>query len=335
MSKNVTMRDIAKKMNISAVSVSKAISGHEGVSDSLRAEILKIADELGYNYAPKSPDKSLSIRVMVSETYFSENSFYSRLFGCIASEFMKRGHDCTLEILSHKAETSGNLPGAITSGKVDGAIVLGPIIKPCMDKVLHLDLPVVFVDNYTPEDIIDCVVGDNVYGSHMLTTYLINKGHRKIAFVGTVSATNSITDRYLGYVKALMQHGIATREDYLIPDRDAEGILTDEFKLPEDMPDSFVCNCDETAYHLVKFLQKKGLRIPEDASVVGFDDYIFATFCDPKLTTFSVDMREMSRAAVGLMEEKIKNPNSDRIRRVISGEIIIRDSVKGVSNFSN
>ena len=140
MSKNVTMRDIAKKMNISAVSVSKAISGHEGVSDSLRAEILKIADELGYNYAPKSPDKSLSIRVMVSETYFSENSFYSRLFGCIASEFMKRGHDCTLEILSHKAETSGNLPGAITSGKVDGAIVLGPIIKPCMDKVLHLDV---------------------------------------------------------------------------------------------------------------------------------------------------------------------------------------------------
>ena len=106
--------------------------------------------------------------------------------------------------------------------------------------------------------------------------------------------------------------------------------MTDEFKLPEDMPDAFVCNCDETAYHLVKFLQKKGLRIPEDASVVGFDDYIFATFCDPKLTTFSVDMREMSRAAVGLMEEKIKNPNTDRIRRVISGEIIIRDSVKAV-----
>ena len=69
MSKNVTMRDIARKMNISAVSVSKAISGHEGVSDSLRAEILKVADELGYNYAPKSAEKSLSIRVMVSETY--------------------------------------------------------------------------------------------------------------------------------------------------------------------------------------------------------------------------------------------------------------------------
>lgn len=330
MSKNVTMRDIAKKMNISAVSVSKAISGHEGVSDSLRAEILKVADELGYSYAPKSPDKSLNIRVMVSETYFSDNSFYSRLFGCIASEFTKNGHDCTLEILSRKTENGGDLPGGITAGKADGAIVLGPILKPCMDKVLHLDMPVVFVDNYTPEDIIDCVVGDNVYGSHMLTTYLINKGHRKIAFVGNVSATNSITDRYLGYVKALMQHGITTREDYLISDRGDSGILTDDFKLPEDMPDSFVCNCDETAYHLVRFLQKKGLRIPEDVSVVGFDDYIFATLCEPKLTTFSVDMREMSRAAVRMMEDKIKTPGTDRIRRVISGEIIIRDSVRTV-----
>ena len=330
MSKNVTMRDIARKMNISAVSVSKAISGHEGVSDSLRAEILKVADELGYNYAPKSAEKSLSIRVMVSETYFSDNSFYSRLFGCLASEFMKKGHDCTLEILSHKNENGGELPGGIASGAADGVIVLGPVLKPCMDKVLHLDMPVVFVDNYTPEDIIDCVVGDNVYGSHMLTTYLINKGHRKISFVGTVNATNSITDRYLGYVKALMQHGIAAREDYLIPDRNDDGILTDEFNLPADMPDAFVCNCDETAYHLVKFLQKKGYKIPEDISVVGFDDYIFATFCDPKLTTFSVDMREMSRAAVSLMEEKIKNPGIDRIRRVISGEIIIRDSVKAV-----
>ncbi|MBR6308158.1 MAG: LacI family DNA-binding transcriptional regulator [Lachnospiraceae bacterium] len=330
MSKNVTMRDIARKMNISAVSVSKAISGHEGVSDSLRAEILKVADELGYNYAPKSAEKSLSIRVMVSETYFSDNSFYSRLFGCLASEFMKKGHDCTLEILSHKNENGGELPGGIASGAADGVIVLGPVLKPCMDKVLHLDMPVVFVDNYTPEDIIDCVVGDNVYGSHMLTTYLINKGHKKISFVGTVNATNSITDRYLGYVKALMQHGIAAREDYLIPDRNDDGILTDEFNLPADMPDAFVCNCDETAYHLVKFLQKKGYKIPEDISVVGFDDYIFATFCDPKLTTFSVDMREMSRAAVSLMEEKIKNPGIDRIRRVISGEIIIRDSVKAV-----
>ena len=330
MSKNVTMRDIARKMNISAVSVSKAISGHEGVSDSLRAEILKVADELGYNYAPKSAEKSLSIRVMVSETYFSDNSFYSRLFGCLASEFMKKGHDCTLEILSHKNENGGELPGGIASGAADGVIVLGPVLKPCMDKVLHLDMPVVFVDNYTPEDIIDCVVGDNVYGSHMLTTYLINKGHKKISFVGTVNATNSITDRYFGYVKALMQHGIAAREDYLIPDRNDDGILTDEFNLPADMPDAFVCNCDETAYHLVKFLQKKGYKIPEDISVVGFDDYIFATFCDPKLTTFSVDMREMSRAAVSLMEEKIKNPGIDRIRRVISGEIIIRDSVKAV-----
>lgn len=329
MSKDVTMRDIARKLNLSAVSVSKAISGKEGVSDSVRDLILTTAAEMGYKYTTASKDRSLhyNVGVMVAQTFISDSAFYSKLFQNIAIEFGKAGHSCTLEILSHRDEHDGTLPMSVTEGHIDGLIALGPLTEPCMKSVLSLETPCIFVDNYAPDDNLDSVVSDNVYGSHMLTNYLVKKGHRKIAFVGTVNATNSITDRYLGYIKGLMQNSIPVRDDYILPDRNEQGYI-EEVKLPADMPDAFVCNCDEVAYHLVRQLDGIGIKVPEDVSVVGFDDFIFATVSKPPLTTFKVNMEEMSKSAVSLMIDKIKDPHGYHGRRVVSGEIIIRDSVK-------
>ncbi len=329
MSKDVTMRDIAARLNLSAVSVSKAISGKEGVSASVRELILKTAEEMGYEYTSPNMVKRAyyNIGVMVSQTFISDSAFYSKLFQNLAIEFGKLGHSCTLEIISHRDEKEGNLPSNVAGERMDGVIVLGPLSDACMKKVLRTETPCVFVDNYTPEDNMDCVVSDNVYGSHMLTNYLINKGIKKIAFVGTVNATNSIMDRYLGYLKSLIQNGIQIRQDYVLADRDAEGLLK-KIELPKDMPEAFVCNCDEVAYHLVEQLTEKGIKVPEEVSVVGFDDYIFATLSNPKLTTFKVNMEEMARVSVELMERKLENPHSYTGRKVISGEIVIRDSVR-------
>lgn len=329
MSKNVTMRDIAKKLNISAVSVSKALSGKDGVSDNMRELITKTALEMGYEYASVEAAKAprYNIGVMVAQTFFSDNAFYSKLFQNLAIEFGKKNHSCTLEILSMKDEKEGNLPIGLSLKQVDGLIVLGPIGEQCVKKVLRLDFPCVFVDNYTPELDADCVVGDNMYGAHVLTNYLIEKGHRNITYIGDINASHSIMDRYLGYVKALLQHKLPIESDGFLQDRDSNGFLK-PIDLPKQLPDAFVCNCDEVAYHLIEQLKDKGIRVPEQVSVVGFDDYIYATLSNPKLTTFRVNMEEMSRAAVEIMEEKFMNPYKPVLRRVVSGELIIRDSVR-------
>ncbi len=330
MSKEVTMRDIAKKLNISAVSVSKAISGREGVGDELRETILKTARDMGYCYTAHDSERQqhANIGVMVSQAFISDSAFYSKMFQSLAIEFGKAGHSCTLEIINHKDEEEGSLPGNIAGERMDGVIVLGPMSAAIMKKILHMETPCVFVDNYTPENNMDCVVSDNVFGSHMLTNYLINKGHRKIAFVGNVTATNSIMDRYLGYLKGLLQNGYAVRPEYVLSDRDGREGYIKEINLPKDMPDAFVCNCDEVAYHLIEQLRKLSIKVPEDVSVVGFDDYIFATISNPQLTTFKVNMDEMSKTAVDLMNNKLKNPHITQGRKVVSGEIVIRDSVK-------
>lgn len=329
MSKDVTMRDIAAKLNISAVSVSKAISGKEGVSDSVRELILNTAKEMGYKYTFPGMDKQehIHVGVIVSQTFISDNAFYTKMFQNIAIEFGKGGHSCTLEIINTDDEKAGRLPVSVESKHQDGLIVMGPIANAFMDKLLSIDVPCVFVDNYSTSESADCVVSDNLYGSHMLTDYLIKKGHRKIAFVGSVTATNSITDRYLGYVKGLMQHGIALRPDYVLEDRYENGILKN-IEFPEDMPEAFVVNCDEVAYHLVEQLKERGIKIPEDVSVVGFDDFIFSAICDPPLTTFKVNMEEMSRVAVEMLEDKLRNPSMIHGRKVISGKIVIRNSVR-------
>lgn len=329
MSKDVTMRDIAKELNISAVSVSKAITGKEGVSDSVRAKILKKAEEMGYEYtSPVLNQKNhYNFDVVVSQNYISDNAFYSKLFQSLAIQFGKKQHSCILEIINQKDEKEGNLPNNVAAKRVDGVIVLGPVSKAFMSKILRIDMPCIFVDNYTPEANMDCVVSDNVYGAHMLTNYLIQKGHKEIAFVGSVNATNSIMDRYLGYLKSLLQSNLPVRPEYVIADRDENDNFI-ELSLPKRLPEAFVCNCDETAYHLVEQLKKKNIRVPEDVSVVGYDDYIFATLSNPQLTTFRVDMAEMSINAVDTMIKKMNDPHSIAGRRVISGEIVIRESVK-------
>lgn len=327
MSKDVTMRDIAKKLNISAVSVSKAISGKEGVGDEMRELILNTAKSMGYEYTVKH--NTYNIGVLVSQMFISDSAFYSKLFQNLAIEFGNEGHSCTLEIINHKDESEGNLPVSVADRRLDGVIILGPIGKACMKKILHIDIPCIFVDNDTVDDNADCIVSDNVYGSHMLTNYLFHKGHRKIAFVGKTDASNSIMDRYLGYLKGLIQNGLEVRPEYVLSDRDTDGYITDVV-FPTDFPDAFVCNCDEVAFHLIKQLTSKGIKVPDDVSVVGFDDFIFATMSTPELTTFRVNMKKMSRVAFETMISRIENKGADRERRVISGEIVIRDSVRNV-----
>ncbi|MCI6631111.1 MAG: substrate-binding domain-containing protein [Lachnospiraceae bacterium] len=115
----------------------------------------------------------------------------------------------------------------------------------------------------------------------------------------------------------------------MIEDRDRYGRFI-ELVLPDKMPTAFVCNCDQIAYLLTQRLKDMGYRVPEDVSLVGFDDYIYSTLSDPKLTTYRVNMEEMAKIAVSVMSKKLKNPSYTKGRTVVDGNIVIRDSVKRI-----
>ena len=135
----------------------------------------------------------------------------------------------------------------------------------------------------------DAIVSDGYYGMYTLTNYLLERGHRDICFVGTVKATSSICDRFFGYARAMYEQGIVVTQDNIINDR-ATGMSEISIELPEHIATAYACNCDSTAYQLINVLKDKGYQIPEDVSVVGFDNYLVSEIASPKITTYEVDI---------------------------------------------
>ncbi|UJF31380.1 LacI family DNA-binding transcriptional regulator [Paenibacillus hexagrammi] len=336
MSENVTMRDIAERLGVSSVTVSKAINDKEGVSEELRKKIKDLAAEMGYrfNTLAKSMKEGLfyNIGIIIPERFTgATQAFYMQFYQILNKVLEEYDYSGILHILSVEDEEELVLPRIYREKKVDGFIILGQLNIQYMDMFLDTGVSVVLLDFYNDQPEVDCVITDSFYGVYDLTNYLIKLGHRDIAFVGDIRATSSIQDRFLGYYKSMLEHDISFPEDYVIKDRDNKGKYID-LKMPAKMPTAFVCNCDQIAYHLVTTLQKQGYSVPEDCSVVGFDNDIFATLAQPNLTTVEVNMEEMSRSAASMMMRKIKDSSSSHGRVTVKGKIIYRDSVRDLRN---
>lgn len=334
MARNVTMKDIAKKLDISTVTVSKALADKDGVGAELKEKIIETAKEMGYRYniMGKSMREGINynVGILISDVFLGEYSFYYSLYKDIVMRLTEENYSSMLEIISKNQEKNCELPSYVESNKVDGIIVIGQIQEKYLEALLNTNIPCVFLDFYNDMDNVENIVSDNIFGGYLMTNHLIKMGHTEIGYVGNILATSSIMDRYLGMYKSLLQHGIVYNEDYLIIDRDENG-FDKEIKLPEIMPTAYVCNCDKTAYRLIQKLKDNSIRVPEDVSVVGFDDYIYSTLAEPKLTTFRIDMEKMAQISVKSIIDKIQNENYTIGRSVISGEIIVRNSVKKIN----
>jgi len=335
MAKSIRMSDIGEQLGVSTVTVSKALSNQKGVSAQMRERIKELADSMGYKppSAGKTEERrSYNIGVLVVEAYIEKfMNFYWEMYQNINTEAMKKSSFAMLEIVSVEDERGRILPKLIQEKRVDGLMLLGDMQSEYL-KELHqaAAVPVIYIDFYDGTEQDDCVISNSFYGSYNLTNYLFSMGHRDIAFVGTPLVTDSITDRYLGYLKAMMESGRKVPEEWVIPDRDMDRICYDIINLPANMPTAFVCNCDLTASKLIKSLREKGLCVPEDISVVGYDDYIYPGLCDVGITTYAVDMAQMARVGVRSLLKKINGEEYQGGHHIVEGRLIIRESVRRI-----
>jgi LacI family transcriptional regulator/LacI family purine nucleotide synthesis repressor len=341
MAKAVKLADIAEQLDVSVVTVSKALSGQKGVSEEMRARIRRLADEMGYVSKKSAPDqrknagKSYNIGVLIQETYLDKfDSFYWMMYQHVATNAMERGSFTMLEVVSPRMEKLLLPPKVMTEQKVDGIIVIGRLSQTYLQSICETtDIPRIYMDFVDENKTADAVLSDSFYGAYYLTNYLFSMGHTKIAYVGTLLATNSITDRYLGYSKSLMEHGESFRPDWLIADRDLEsGLIDDEnlLQLPEDMPTAFFCNCDLAAGKLINKLRRCGYRVPEDISVAGYDNYIHPDLCDIAITTYEVDLKEMARRSVEALLQKMNSPDVHLGIQMVEGRLVVKDSVRRI-----
>ena len=201
MAKDVTLADIAAKVGVSNVAVSKALSGKPGVSDELRIRIKQVADRMGYTASQSSKaavTETGNIGVIIPENYYGYSiSFYGQLYEKVVKALYDNKYYGILELLHKEDEQEMNIPKVLRDGKVDGLIFMGQMDENYIRKMVEQsELPVFFLDTYMPSVALDTVISDGYYGTYLLTDYLIRNGHRKIGFVGNIEATDSIADRF-------------------------------------------------------------------------------------------------------------------------------------------
>ena len=148
---------------------------------------------------------------------------------------------------------------------------------------------------------------------------------RKIGFVGSIWSASSVMERYLGYQRALRTAGIVPREEWLLEDRDAGGHFL-PLRLPEELPEAFLCSCDEAACNLMDTLRRAGVRVPEDVAVCGYGGFRFAARCTPALTTYQVNVEQMASAAVSRLYRKIRREPMAPMIWTVPGRLVVRES---------
>lgn len=333
MAKSVRMADIAKELGVSTVTVSKALSDQKGVSEEMREKIKGLAAQMGYKAVGSGKDgghPSYNIGVLVLETYIEKySSFYWEFYQKINASAGKENCFVLLEFLGTESEEQLALPKLIQENKIDGLMILGQLSTEYLEMLReHTNVPKVYMDFYDRRVQADSVISNSFYGAYHVTDYLFEMGHEEIGYVGTVLVTESITDRYLGYYKAIMEHGKEPRKEWMIQDRESHIEIYEQLELPKDLPSAFVCNSDLAASKLIKALKEKGYRVPEDISVVGYDDYLYPGLCDIGITTYSVDMEKMSQVGMEMLLERMGGSENPYMMQVIEGKFIKRDSVQ-------
>jgi LacI family transcriptional regulator len=226
MKNQIKMRDIARHLNISTVTVSRALRGVEGVGSALAREIREKAEKLGYQYnsLPRCmlTGQHYIIGVLIAEKYLEgDNPFYWHFFRQILAALKHRNYIGTLEVVTPEEESAHALPSFVKNRRIDGLIVLGQPSDSYLSMITGHGFPCVFLDFYSDIGGCDCFASNNVLASCNLTKLLLDKGHTNIAFVGSTAFSTGILDRYLGYSKAMHEAGLFPAE--AIPPRNRNG----------------------------------------------------------------------------------------------------------------
>lgn len=334
--KEINLEKIAEELGVSVVSVSNALNGRKGVSDKTREKILDKAREFGYSINKKD-EQEVTVRkigVVIADRYVVEfPSFYMDIYRHIVKVADTKHCLTILEVIDVKKETLVDKKTSFLDFNVDGIILIGELEKNYIKWLKEMcNVPFVCVDFYDLDKNFDYFIVDNFRGMSTMTEKLIELGHRDIGFLGNPKATNSIMDRYLGYLKALKNNDIEFNESRLYLDRDKENPRGElKFELPsENLPSAIVCNCDMVAFMLIDKLKEIGLEVPKDISIVSFDNYYYKKTSGIELTTYENDSKTLANLSVNTLMKRIEKNTKPEGIRIIKGRIIKGNSVRDV-----
>jgi LacI family transcriptional regulator len=333
--------DIARIAQVSPAAVSLALNNRSGISAALRRKIINVAAELGYRRSPAASQRqageNITIRLLkiakhghiINERH---NAFITEYMEGIEQGAKKRRYKLEVsffnkipveEIVESQRETTA-----------DGLIVLGTELNAHeLDVFTAIAKPVVFLDTWFPLSVIDCIDMDNADGVFRSIQYLYNCGHRNIGLARSARETRNFTMREIGFREAMEYFSLPVQERCIVsvdPAYDQCCLDMEKFlKKGRALPSAFFCMNDIIACGCIKALRDRGCRIPEDISIIGFDDLPSSALTDPPLTTVKVSTHQIGERALERLSDKINGLAYGSPEKILVGcNLVVRGSVK-------
>lgn len=335
---NITIKDIAKALNLSYSTVSRALKGSYKISEATREMVKQYAGE--HHYRPNLMAQSLKnkkshcIGVVLCSI---PNNFFAEVLSGIESIAYNKDYllIITQNLESYEREVK-NLDN-LTWRSVDGLLVsLSTETKDISHfKKLHdQGLPMVFFDRVTDAIPTHTVITDNIGGAYDATSHLIKRGYKRIATITSSPYVSITTERLEGYKKALTENNIAVNDQYIkycahggMMIEEIESALDELLQCPEP-PDALLTASDRITIGTYSLIRKKGLQIPNDIAVAGFSNFNAPELFDPPLTTIRQSAFEMGKIATDLLIQLIesKRPVTSFEKKILPTELIVRGS---------
>lgn len=330
------MQDIAKLADVSPGTVSNALNDRKGVGKETKSKIIKIAEELGYfRNHKKNEEKVIRLILFKKHGYVvSDTQFFSALIEACENECRQRGYELLISQVIHGEHDKEDIFKIINQNKIDGILLLATEMNPDdFSNFENIDVPMVVLDSYFVTKSYDYIVINNISGSYRATKYFIEKGHKKIGVLGSSINISNFEYRYKGFEKAINEANlIFAEEDNILLEPTLDGAYRDMKKYLDHnkgrkLPTALFALNDIIALGAIKAIKEQGIKIPEDISIIGFDDIPFSALSNPNMTTIKVYTTEMGRLAVKRLIDKTNEEEEVPLKIEIDTKLIERDSV--------
>ena len=331
-----TIKDIAKKAGVSIATVSFVINKTKPISSETKNRVQKAIKSLDYH--PSKSARNLvtgqtgNIGFILTDDHFLRTEpFYTRIFLGTEFEARSEGYYILLTTIRPDFNKTDPLPRFILNRNVDGIIIAGKISQAFIERMLTYNLPTVFVDYYPPTNNYPSVLIDNIQGALLATSHLIHLGHTNIAFIGGDIDHPSWIDRLKGYKQALENAGIPLKHNLIVTNDKYQGRQSGFisartlFSKKNNITAVFAAN-DAMAIGVLNYLKDNGYKIPQDVSLIGFDDIEADLMLSPTLSTIRVPKIELGAEALKLLVNSVKSKKSLSKKILVPVELIVRES---------
>lgn len=329
-----TLKDIALRAGVSHTTVSRVLNNSELVSPATREKVLAIIDELDY-----TPDITAQmLRTKRSKTIgiiFPDylNPFYYKLFHSLEIQARLHGYQI---IISSTGDNNEDYIRTLVQRNVDGLIVCNYQYGKSVAKYLYSvskKKPVIFMDHYQYADSVNLVYSDGYQAIQTTTRHLIDSGHTKIGYVGSLGQYKIAKDRLNAYKNTLEDYDLPFYDEWLF-----EGDYTTKsgekaaqyFANCSTRPTAIVFANDAMAIGALKQFNSMGISVPHEISIIGFDDIDLCEFVTPSLSSYKQPMDQIAKSAMDLLLEYIDKPLKMKKQIVLSGELVVRNSTKKI-----